>query len=219
MPADPLVGAIFRGDPGFHVCTGAVLHSTDGDLILTAAHCLDGDEPATFAPGLSDVPGPAGTWAVDAVYLDPRWVEGHDPAADFAIARVSRDGAVSLESVVGTGLVLGDTPAPGTVVATLGYAAGVGGAPVGCTAAAGAGADGYPSLTCSGFPDGTSGSPWRVGSTVVGLIGGLDAGGCTEHVSYSPPFDGRLDELLRRAEDGGTADEPPEVVEGGCWPG
>ncbi|MGH3553491.1 MAG: serine protease, partial [Mycobacterium sp.] len=41
-PVDPdaRVGAIFFGDGDLHGCTGSVVHSASGDLVLTAAHCL-----------------------------------------------------------------------------------------------------------------------------------------------------------------------------------
>ena len=54
------------------------------------------------------------------------------------------------------------------------------------------------------------------GSRVIGLIGGLDGGGCMEHVSYSPPFDGKVTELLARAEQGGVADVPPRDFDDNC---
>jgi hypothetical protein len=64
--------------------------------------------------------------------------------------------------------------------------------------------------------DGTSGAPWVVGATVVGLIGGLDGGGCDDTVTYSPPFDAQVTDLLRRAEAGGPADTAPEVFVNAC---
>ena len=41
-------------------------------------------------------------------------------------------------------------------------------------------------------------------------------GGCMEHVSYSPPFDGKVTELLARAEQGGVADVPPRDFDDNC---
>ena len=43
-PVDPdlRVGPIFLNGATQHVCTGSVLHSAGGNLILTAAHCLSG---------------------------------------------------------------------------------------------------------------------------------------------------------------------------------
>src|SRR6478735_1789434 len=40
VPPDARVGALFLGAADLHTCTAAVLNSTAGDLILTAAHCV-----------------------------------------------------------------------------------------------------------------------------------------------------------------------------------
>lgn len=213
---EPLVGAVFLGASDLHTCTGSVLHSRTGNLILTAAHCLASTYPATFSPGFSGQADPAGTWTVAAIYLDPRWVTAQDPVADFAIARVGRPDGRSVESAVGKGLVLGTAPTPGTAVTVTAYPLSVGGEPIGCRVGTATSPRGFPSLQCTGLTDGTSGAPWLTDSTVVGVIGGLDGGGCDESVSYSPPFDGRVADLLRRAEAGGPADTAPEVFENDC---
>src|SRR5689334_5545873 len=46
---DRRIGALFVGGGDLHACTAAVLDSPAGDLILTAAHCLDGGPDASFA--------------------------------------------------------------------------------------------------------------------------------------------------------------------------
>jgi hypothetical protein len=212
---DPRVGAVFLGGGIMHTCTGSVVHSTAGDLVLTAAHCLAGDMLATFVPGFANVAAPADVWTVDVVYLDPRWVAHQDPQADYAIARVSRADGASVEAQVGSALSLGTAPAPGTRVSVTGYPVGVGGTPIGCQASTGI-TSGYPSLPCEGLVDGTSGAPWVTGSTVTGVIGGLERGGCAENVSYSAPFDEHTGQLLARAEAGGPGDPPPATFDSGC---
>jgi Trypsin len=219
VAAHPQVGAVFLGGGSLHTCTAAVLDSAAGDLILTAAHCVAEGIDTTFVAGFDGTAGdadPANVWKVDAIYLDARWVTDHDPLADFAIIRVGRDGGGTVEEEAGGGLVLGSAPKPGTVVTVTGYELGVGGGPIGCTAPTGSGPSGFPSLPCTGLVDGTSGAPWMTGSTVTGLVGGLDGGGCDENVSYSPPFDDRIGQLLARAEAGGPADKAPEVFDSGC---
>lgn len=211
---NPLVGAVFLGASNMHTCTASVLRSSAGNLILTAAHCLASDYPTTFAPGFSGQAEPA--WTVDEVYLDPRWVANQDPVADYAIARVTRPDGASVESVTGPGLTLGAAPSAGTAVTVTAYPLGEGGAPIGCQTSTAVVGAGFPSLKCTGLADGTSGAPWRTDTAVVGLIGGLDGGGCDDNVSYSPPFDGRLVDLLRRAETGGPGDAAPEVFESDC---
>ena len=214
VKVNPLVGAVFLGASNLHTCTASVLRSSAGNLILTAAHCLASGYSTTFAPGFSGQAEPA--WTVDDVYLDPRWVADQDPVADYAIARVTRPDGASVESVTGPGLTLGTAPSAGTAVTVTAYPLGEGGAPIGCHTRTAVVGGGFPSLKCAGLVDGTSGAPWRTGTAVVGLIGGLDGGGCDENVSYSPPFDERLLDLLHRAESGGPGDAAPEVFESDC---
>jgi Trypsin-like peptidase domain len=212
---DPRVGAVFLGG-GDHVCTGSVVHSTSGDLVLTAAHCLPGGTRATFVPGFTgDAPTQA-PWTVDAIYLDTRWISGKDPRADYAIARVSRSGGGSVEAQAGSALLLGTAPVPGSRVTVTGYPAGVGGRPVRCQGSTGVTESGFPSLPCEGLVDGTSGAPWISGSAVTGVIGGFEAGGCTPDVSYSAPFDERTAQLLARAEARGPSDTPPGHAGSSC---
>jgi hypothetical protein len=201
------------------VCSGAVLDSPAGDLIITAAHCLPDGVDATFVAGFADDEPEGNVWHVDAVYLDPRWIDTQDPRADYAIARVSGPAADSVRVHAAAGLTLGVAPKPGDVVTVTGYAVGVGGAPIGCTAPIAAETNGFPSLQCLGLVDGLSGAPWVIGGatpTVTGIVGGLDGGGCDESMSYSPPFDDAIATLLQRAEAGGPADTAPTVFADGC---
>lgn len=213
---DRRIGALFVGGGDLHACTAAVLDSPAGDLILTAAHCLDGGADANFAAGFAGTAVDDDLWHVDAVYLDPRWSANQNPRADFAIARVSKAGGGSVAASVGGGLRLGSAPAPGTDVAVTGYPMGVGGGPIGCHAPTGTTKAGFPLLRCGGLVDGTSGSPWLVGSTITGLTGGLDGGGCAENLSYSPPFDQSAEDLLTRAEAEGPGDQTPDSSVGDC---
>lgn len=213
---DPRVGAIFFGDGDLHGCTGSVVHSASGDLVLTAAHCLGPVISAAFVPGFADRAESADTWTVDEVYLDPRWVTAKDSRADYAIVRVSRADGGAIEAQVGSALSLGAAPAPASRVRVIAYLAGIGGRPIGCQASTGITDGGYPELPCAGLGDGTSGAPWISGSTVVGVIGGLHGGGCAENLSYSAPFDEHITELLARAEAGGPGDAPPAALDDDC---
>ena len=102
---DPRVGAVFFGGGTRHSCTASVVHSTGGDLVLTAAHCLSGGLQAGFVPGFAG--DTADMWALHEVYFDPRWLTGKDPHADYAIARVSGPGGGALEAHVGLRPVTG----------------------------------------------------------------------------------------------------------------
>ncbi len=167
VPPVPAVGAVFLGGTDTHTCTGAVVHSEAGDLVLTAAHCLAAEYPATFVPGFDGNARPADVWRIDTVYLDPRWVGTQDTAADYAFARVSRPAAAAIEAVAGSSLALGVAPREGTDVTITGYPLGVGGSPGRLPGGHRTAADGYPSLRCGGLVDGTSGAPW-----ISGAIGG-----------------------------------------------
>ena len=213
---DRRVGALFLSGSDLHACTGSVLHSAAGNLVLTAAHCLNVGGPVTFVAGFARTATPDAVWTVDALYLDPRWLASRDPLADFAIARVGRPAGGSIEAVVGSALSLGRVPARGTQVSVIAYPAGVGGLPVGCQVPTDLSAGGFPELPCAGLVDGTSGAPWISGSTIVGVIGGLHGGGCAENLSYSSPFEQHVSELLARAEAGGPGDAPPGNYDDEC---
>jgi hypothetical protein len=216
VPAEPRVGAVFLGNQSLHTCSGAVLDSTSGDLILTAAHCMAAGVDAYFVPEFARAAAPSDFFHVDAVYLDPRWVSDEDPMADFAVVRVSRDGGSSVEKRAGGGFAVGQAPKAGTDVTVTGYPMGTGGDPVGCTTRTSSEDRGFPALPCAGLVDGTSGAPWVTGSVIAGLIGGLEGGGCDENLSYSPPFDDAVGRLLARAEAGGPADDAPTVFADDC---
>ena len=94
------VGALFREVSGKlpHFCTAAVVRSRHGDLLITAAHCLDGKVGPTgvvanvrFAPGYRDSTFPYGSWPVKFEYADSSWRRDHDPDDDVAFLVVGRD--------------------------------------------------------------------------------------------------------------------------------
>ena len=213
---DPRVGAVFLSGSDLHACTGSVLHSAAGNLVLTAAHCLSAGGPVRFVPGFANTAAPDDMWSVDALYLDPRWLANKDPLADYAIARVSRPAGGSVEALIGSALTLGTAPSRSTQVTVVAYPAGVGGLPIGCQANTGLSDGGYPELPCAGLADGTSGAPWISGSTVTGVIGGLHGGGCAENLSYTSPFDEHIAQLLARAQAGGPGDVPPTSFDDQC---
>ncbi|MBW0012074.1 serine protease [Mycobacterium sp.] len=217
-PVDPdkRVGAIFLNGGNVHVCTGSVVHSASGNLVMTAAHCLAGATQISFVPGFAGDAPSVEAWQADAVYLDPRWTLSKDPRADYAIVRVINAGAGPVESYAGLALTLGTAPPPGSQVTVMGYPAGVGGSPIGCQASTAVNETGFPSLPCEGLVDGTSGAPWVSGTTLTGLIGGFERGGCAPNVSYTAPFDAQTAQLLARAEAGGPGDTVAGDLDGSC---
>jgi hypothetical protein len=217
---DPRIGAVFPGSNTVHSCTASVLDSLAGNLIITAAHCLDSSVESLFAPAYTGNPDSTDFWRVDAVYVDPRWVQRQDPSADVAIARVSHvDPAEtgSLEQNVGGGFVLGSAPGPDVDITVTGYPTGEGGVPISCSGQTVNPDRGFPAVLCRGLTDGTSGAPWVSGTMVRGVIGGLQGGGCDySDVSYSSPFDLKIRLLFQRAQQGGRGDHDNGAPDDGC---
>jgi hypothetical protein len=192
---------------GPHFCSASVVHSPTRDLVVTAAHCVFGTGATIeFAPLLHDSVLPAGVWDVRQIYVDPAWTKSFDPRHDVAFLRVAPRGGKELEDVV-PGQPLG-TPSAGADVTVSGYPMGSRGRPVACTAPLEL-VEGYPGIGCNGFGDGTSGGPWVQAGHVVGVIGGLEQGGCAPDVEYSTPFGADVQALLARAVAGGRADLVP----------
>ena len=87
------VGALFGAErrsslPGGHFCTASVVHSPNRDLVVTAAHCLDGsgDGDLVFVPGYRDGRAPYGVWTVHRAFLPDGWAKGQDEDSDVAFA-------------------------------------------------------------------------------------------------------------------------------------
>ena len=94
------VGALFTrpgGKLGAHFCTASVVSSPAGNLLITAAHCLQGKSlsPAgsiVFAPGYHNGRFPHGLWVVTASYVDSAWATDQDPDDDVAFLIAGRPG-------------------------------------------------------------------------------------------------------------------------------
>ncbi|WP_344324291.1 serine protease, partial [Kitasatospora putterlickiae] len=196
------VGALFTGavGAGHHFCTASVLHSPTGNLLLTAAHCLDDPGAVTFAPGYRDGRAPYGTWRVTAVHTTADWAQDGDQDEDFAVLETAPDDAGRrIEDVVG-GNTLGTDEPFGTAVRLYGYPSG-GERPLLCTNTTGRQSPFQRVVDCPGYPAGTSGGPWISTTTghVIGTIGGYQEGGNTEDTSYSALFDHAVAALYEEA--------------------
>lgn len=214
--ADPTVAALFHASSETldHTCTASVISSTAGDLLITAAHCVTGTGNGTgitVAPGYDAGATPYGVWSVTGVFVDSAWQTSQPDSEDFAILRVAPkvvDGTTrELQDVTGAN-TLADTPGPTTLVTVQGFNTGVDDHAISCTNRLQFTA-GEPTLRCEGYVDGSSGSPWIVvGSDglprVTGVIGGLNQGGCTSQISYSPVFGAAVRNLVARAEQPGA---------------
>jgi V8-like Glu-specific endopeptidase len=210
------VGALFtssNGKLGSHFCTASVVSSPAGNLLITAAHCLQGRplSPAgsiVFAPGYHNGKFPYGTWAVTTEYVDAAWSKTQDPNDDVAFLVAGRKGT-SIQRDTGAETLMIDEPAQ--VVQAIGYPD-QNNEPIACTAPASSFDHSQEMVfDCDNYTDGTSGGPFlahvnaQTGEGwVIGVIGGYEEGGDTPNVSYSPRFFSSILALYETAISGGA---------------
>jgi V8-like Glu-specific endopeptidase len=219
----PEVGVVFANAPSTqHDCTASVVDSPDGDMLLTAAHCVSGSGAGmVFAPGYHNGISPYGRWTVTAVYLAPGWLKSQDPQDDFAFLTVAPraiDGRLTeIERVTG-GYQLGGKPRSGEAITVLGYPTGSDDAITCRTTVYFTGA--FPSFNCSGYVNGTSGGPWLAHSggraRIVGVIGGKNQGGCAASTSYTPLLTHAAQTVYAQASDHAAPDVAPAPASDGC---
>ncbi|MFF7331155.1 trypsin-like peptidase domain-containing protein [Streptomyces sp. NPDC008150] len=201
------VGALFPADraarlPGGHFCTASVVHSPGRDLIVSAAHCLDGEDDLVFVPGYRDGRAPYGVWTVTRRYLSDAWTSGEDADADVGFAAVAARADGGIEDVVGANRLVTGTETGADPVTVTGYPDSRE-VPVACTARAAVHSRTQQRIDCPGFTGGTSGSPWvTADGRVVGVLGGYQRGGATADVSYSVVLGPQAAGLYRVAEAG-----------------
>ena len=205
------VGALFTltsaGQLGTHFCTASVVDSPEGDLIVTAAHCLKGRTPSqvAFVPGYSRGLEPFGVWTVSRIIEDQSWISAADPDDDFAFLVVHQTGAGGgIQERTGGEAVGTDVPV-GRTVNVAGYPDNQDGM-ISCENTATQFSPTQYQFDCGGFTDGTSGSPLLAdvdtpggGGTVIGVIGGYQQGGDTPSVSYAAKFSASLSALYETA--------------------
>jgi V8-like Glu-specific endopeptidase len=218
------VGALFANAASTqHACTATVVDSSKGDMLLTAAHCVSGSGAGmVFAPGYHNGVSPYGRWTVTALHVAPGWVNSQDPQDDFAFLTVAPqtiDGRLrDIQQVTGA-YQLGAKPHSGEAITVLGYPDGSNNDAITCrTKVYLTGA--FPSFNCSGFVNGTSGGPWvtqtKQGTRIVGVIGGMNQGGCVASTSYSSPLTEAVREADDRASDHAVPDIAPAPGNDGC---
>ena len=220
----PEIGALYpRSNSARHMCTAGVVDSPGANTLITAAHCVSGGGAGmVFAPEEHGGGAPYGRWRVTAVHLTLRWVKRQDPHDDVAFLTVAprriHGMLTQIERVTG-GYPLGSTAVSGERVTVIGYPAGTTNDPITCTAKTYFNRE-FPSFDCAGYVGGTSGSPWLQatarGPEIVGVIGGLNDGGCTDITSSSPVIAGRAHAVYHRAAAGVTGDIAPAPADDGC---
>lgn len=185
--ASARVGALFGAGDGLsgHFCTASVVHSEGRDLLVTAAHCLDGAGKLRFVPGYRDGQAPYGIWDVKKTYVGDAWTGGQDEDSDVAFAEVAKQHAKGIEDVVGANALATGRETGATAVTVTGYPSTLD-VPIICTNKPTVHSRTQQRIACPAFAGGTSGSPWVNGDgEVVGVIGGHEAGGDTDDISYS----------------------------------
>ncbi|MGW2834765.1 trypsin-like peptidase domain-containing protein [Streptomyces sp. NPDC001286] len=198
------VGALFGADragklAGGHFCTASVVHSPGRDLVVTAAHCLDGDGDLIFVPGYRDGKAPYGVWSVHKRFLPDGWAKGQDEDSDVAFAVLGERDGKGVEDVVGGNRFVAGTATGATAVTVTGYPNSRE-VPVSCTNKPTAHSPTQQRIECPALSGGTSGSPWVNGDgQVVGVLGGHEEGGSTDDVSYSVVLGTEAAELYRDA--------------------
>ena len=211
------VGALFEHDAsGNHFCTASVVASPGRDLLITAAHCINGGKDGgyrqdiVFIPGYRDGQEPYGVWVPAHLLVAPQWENSSDPDYDVGFIVLKPNDSKNIEEVLGANQ-LGIDPGYTNLVRVTGYPASKD-APVTCTNRTSKQSESQLRFECDGFTGGTSGSPWvthfnlrtRTG-TIVGVLGGYEEGGSTAAISYSSYLGPEVEQLYRQA----VADETP----------
>jgi guanyl-specific ribonuclease Sa len=209
------VGTLFGTSDGSltsHHCTGSVVSSPAGDIVVTAAHCVYGSSGAetdlAFVPDYDNGSMPYGVWDVSAVYVAPQWVSDRNPDYDVAFI-VVHDTSVSstIQGVVGADTLAVDQPFT-DLTTVIGYPSDTN-EPITCTNYTSEFSSTQLQFDCDGYPGGTSGSPFLTDvssstglGSVDGVIGGYETGGDGPNVSYSVRFTDWVSGLLATAEAG-----------------
>lgn len=188
-----------------HYCSGSVVASPHGDLVLTAAHCVYSRSGGyvkflAFAPKYDNGPSSEGVWYVRKIIVPAGWLASEDPNQDYAFLvmrpRTHRGRTTNIQQHTGYFTPAVSLPLPRNVAVT-GYNDvrydTDGNQPIICHASAFEVAEAgshYERFNCPNYQDGTSGSPWVVAGTnhVIGVIGGYEQGGDSPDYSFSALF-------------------------------
>ncbi|HEY7920263.1 MAG TPA: trypsin-like peptidase domain-containing protein, partial [Streptosporangiaceae bacterium] len=206
----PAVGALFTvssGHLGSHFCTASVVNSPVKDLVITAAHCLQGKQPGqvAFVPQYHRHHQPYGSWTVTRVFVDAAWANSQNPNDDVAFLVVSQPGSPRPVQELTSGENLATGWKAAQLVRVIGYPDGRQ-RPITCTARTRPFGTRQMEFDCGGYTDGTSGGPFLANlhpatglGAVIGVIGGYEQGGDTPSVSYSARFGRAVRDLYDQA--------------------
>ncbi|MEU6221935.1 trypsin-like peptidase domain-containing protein [Streptomyces sp. NPDC047022] len=199
--ASAKVGALFGADGapgGDHFCTASVVHSKQGNLIVTAAHCV-GSGTLWFVPGFRDGRAPYGVWKITKTYVGDAWSGDQDENSDIGFAALEPVDGVNIEDIVGANRFVTGSKTGATAVTVTGYPDSQD-TPLLCINKPAVETGAQQRIDCPSFTSGTSGSPWVNGDgEVVGVLGGHEQGGSTPDVSYSVVLGDAAADLYRTA--------------------
>jgi V8-like Glu-specific endopeptidase len=190
-------------------CTAAVVDSTAGDLVLTAAHCVNYKESLAshiaFVPDYNGGKPLYGEWPVRSITVASGWQRSHNPDVDLAFLTVGPLDGQQIQARTG-GLTMGFNQGYDQKMEAVAYDNAYD-QPVRCATKSFMFRTGQMEFHCQGFSSGTSGAPWILGynpkngtGTMFGLIGGYEGGGRWQWTSYSPYFGAAARALYERAE-------------------
>jgi V8-like Glu-specific endopeptidase len=191
------VGALFEHDAsGGHFCTASVVASPGEDLLITAAHCINGgdgsgyNDDVVFIPGYRNGTAPYGIWTPRRLVVAPQWANSADPDFDVGFVVLQPRNGENIQQVLGANQ-LGFDSGYQYLVRVTGYPSSSD-TPITCVNWTSQKSATQLQFACDGYTAGTSGSPWVTQvdtrsqtGTIVGVIGGYQKGGNTSSVSYS----------------------------------
>jgi V8-like Glu-specific endopeptidase len=207
------IGALFGRQSGRdHFCTASVVTSPGKDLLITAAHCINGGKSGrgyrkgiVFIPDYRDGQEPDGVWTPAKLLVAPQWARSSNPAYDVGFVVLKPRDGKNIQQVLGANS-LGTDLHYQYLVHVTGYPD-RSAAPITCVNWTERSSNVQLQFDCAGYSGGTSGSPWVIGfsprshtGTIVGLIGGYQDGGNKPSVSYSPLLGPTIQRLYRQAE-------------------
>jgi V8-like Glu-specific endopeptidase len=210
------VGALFvRAGSADHFCTASVVDSPAKNLLVTAAHCINGGDGSgykqdiVFIPDYRDGNAPYGIWTPERLLVASEWATSANPNDDVGFVVLESHDGQNIEQILGGDRLAIDSGYRFLVRVT-GYPDSAD-APITCLNWTSRQSASQLQFDCNGYTDGTSGSPWvahfdpqsRTG-TIVGVVGGYQQGGDTSSVSYSAYFSSEIHQLYEQAIADGT---------------
>ncbi|HEX2306882.1 MAG TPA: trypsin-like serine protease [Jatrophihabitantaceae bacterium] len=217
-----MIGPLFAAESDAHPCTASVVDSPDHNLIMTAAHCVQGTGAGMrFIPDYQQSSAPYGAWVVHAAYVDPQWKSNQNPLRDWAFLAVtphiSNGQTVNIQDLT-SAFRLGFKWHSGDTVTAFGYYKTTND-PTTCTDQLSQ-HNQYAEFKCEGFGAGMSGAPFLSGPSgyqqIVGVIGGLQHGGCTDDISYASQMGWPVYVTYLRAASGAPSDQAPTPAKVHC---